>query len=301
MIKAFPKIFAIGTDYIKDIFNSSVEITEKIDGSQFDFGKIDGVLYMRSKGATLYAEGSDKMFRLAVDYVVSIQDKIRDNTTYYCEYLKTPKHNILTYGRVPKNHLILFGVSDKTGSAFRKTYKQLKEFADELEIETVPLIYKGKVKTAEELKKFMELDSCLGNVKLEGIVVKNYKNAFLLGGQPIPLMSGKYVSEAFKETHREKWGSEFTARGKWQTFKNSFCTEARWHKAIQHLRDKNELENSPRDIGKLIAEIRTDISDEEKEEIKTFLWKEFGDEILRGSVKGFPEWYKLQLLNRAFE
>ena len=32
MLTAFPKIFAIGTDYIKDIFEEEVEITEKLDG-----------------------------------------------------------------------------------------------------------------------------------------------------------------------------------------------------------------------------------------------------------------------------
>jgi hypothetical protein len=50
MIKAFPKIFAIGQDYIKDIFDGEVEVTEKIDGSQFVFGKLAGELYFRSKG-----------------------------------------------------------------------------------------------------------------------------------------------------------------------------------------------------------------------------------------------------------
>lgn len=300
MIKSFPKIFAIGTDYIKDIFSSSVEITEKIDGSQFDFGKIDGILYCRSKGQQLLLETPEKMFKEAVDYVISIQDKIKDNTIYFCEYLKVPKHNILKYNRIPKNHLILFGISDKTGTSFKKTYKQLKDLADELEIEIVPLIYKGKVKSEEEIKKFLEKDSILGGVKIEGIVVKNYKNSFLLGGQPIPLMSGKYVSESFKETHREKWGKDFTSKGKWETFKESFCTEARWHKAIQHLKEKGELENSPRDIGKLIAEIKNDITEEEKEDIKNFLWKEFGEEILRSSAKGFPEFYKNQLLKRSF-
>ncbi len=299
MIKAFPKIFAIGTDYIKDIFNSEVEITEKVDGSQFDFGKIDGVLYMRSKGAQLYAENPDKMFSKAVDYIVSIQDKIPDNFIFFCEYLKNPKHNILTYGRVPKNNLILFGVAN-TSEKFNAEWDLLKVYADTFDIEVVPLIYRGEIKVAENIKDLLETESVLGGVKIEGIVVKNYKNAFLLGGQPIPLMAGKYVSEAFKETHREKWGSEFTSRGKWQTFKDSFCTEARWHKAVQHLKEKGALENSPRDIGKLIAEIKTDISDEEKEEIKTFLWKEFGEEILRGASKGFPEWYKNKLLENSF-
>lgn len=50
MISAFPKIFAIGTKYIDSIFDNEVEITEKVDGSQFAFGKIDGEVYCRSKG-----------------------------------------------------------------------------------------------------------------------------------------------------------------------------------------------------------------------------------------------------------
>ena len=49
MIKAFPKIFAIGQDYIKDIFDGEVEVTEKIDGSQFVFGKLAGELYFEVK------------------------------------------------------------------------------------------------------------------------------------------------------------------------------------------------------------------------------------------------------------
>ena len=90
MVTAFPKIFAIGTDYIKDIFQEEVEITEKVDGSQFVFGKIDGDLSMRSKGCIQYEEKHDNMFNLACDYVVSIQDRLPDNTVFYAEYLSKP-------------------------------------------------------------------------------------------------------------------------------------------------------------------------------------------------------------------
>ena len=54
MIPPFPKIFTIGTRYVQNIFDDEVEITEKIDGSQFCFGKINSTVYVRSKGATLY-------------------------------------------------------------------------------------------------------------------------------------------------------------------------------------------------------------------------------------------------------
>jgi hypothetical protein len=299
-LHAFPKIFTIGQDYIKDIFNNEVEITEKIDGSQFVFGLIEGELQCRSKGQTLYIEEPDKMFAKAVDYVVSIRHQLPDNTIFFCEYLQKPHHNVLSYSRVPKNNLILFGVSDNTGTYFKKDWSILNSYADQAGIEMVPLLYKGKIDTIDQITKLLDTDSILGNTKIEGIVAKNYQQPFLLGGQPIPLMMGKYVSEKFKEVHREKWGSEHTHAGAWDTFKRSFCTEARWQKSVQHMKDAGELKNSPQDIGKLILAIKKDIAEEEKEDIKNFLWKEFGDELLRGSTKGAPEWYKEQLLKSSF-
>ena len=110
MIRSFSKIFAIGTDYIKDIFKDEVEITEKLDGSQFVFGRVDNELYLRSKGQQIFPESSDKMFRIATDYILSIEHKIADNMVYYCEYLAKPKHNTLAYERVPKNNLILLKI-----------------------------------------------------------------------------------------------------------------------------------------------------------------------------------------------
>ena len=38
MIPAYPKIFSIGSPYVPNLFKGRVEVTEKIDGSQFTFG-----------------------------------------------------------------------------------------------------------------------------------------------------------------------------------------------------------------------------------------------------------------------
>lgn len=300
MIKAFPKIFAIGQDYIIDLFKDEVEVTEKIDGSQFNFGKVDGILYMRSKGQQIYLEQYQKLFTEAVEYVTSIEKKIPDNTIYYCEYLQKPKHNALTYDRVPKNHLILFGISNP-GDKFISKYEELKKYADEIDIETVPLLYRGKVATVERIIELLGTQSILGGSKIEGVVAKNYSLPFLLGGQPIPVMCGKYVSEEFKEVHKIGWNKEHTGRGRFEIFKLSFRTEARWEKAIQHLRDNGELENSPRDIGKLMKEVNLDITKENKQEIMDFLWKEFGKSILGAACRGLPEYYKNKLLENSFE
>jgi hypothetical protein len=239
------------------------------------------------------------LFKQAVEFIEANQDKLPDNTVFYCEYLQNPGHNTLRYERIPKNHLALFAISDNT-EKFISSYNELKAWADKLDIDVVPLIYKGVIESADKIMEFLGTISYLGASNIEGVVVKNYNKSFLLGGQPIPLMSGKFVSETFKETNREGWAKENTSRGKWETFKLGFRTEARWQKAVQHLKEKSELENSPRDIGKLIAEVKKDIREEEENTIKDFLFKEFGDEILRYSTGGLPEWYKEKLLKENF-
>jgi len=297
MISAYPKIFTIGTDYIMDIFKEPVEITEKVDGSQFVFGKIEYELYIRSKGQQLFPEAPQSMFKDGIDYVVSIQDKLPNNIIFYCEYLQKPKHNVLKYNRTPKNHLIMFGASTPLKSFDR----DFARHADLLDIEVVPVIFQGIINNPEELLSMLNTDSVLGDTTVEGIVVKNYDRPFLLGGQPIPLMAGKFVSEKFKEVHNKEWKQSHTTSGRWDVFKSRFRSEARWQKAVQHLREQGLLQNEPRDIGQLIKEIQADIEAEEIETIKTFLWEEFGKEILRTSIKGFPEWYKEQLLHNSFQ
>jgi hypothetical protein len=143
MIHAFPKIFTLGTIYIKDIFNEDVEITEKIDGSQFVFGLIDGKIYMRSKGKEQYPTCPDKMFKEACAFAWSLESKLPNNMTFFCEYMNKPKHNALAYDRIPKNYLALFGVADKNG--FISKHELLSEIADKLDIDVVPLIYRVKI------------------------------------------------------------------------------------------------------------------------------------------------------------
>jgi hypothetical protein len=302
MIKAFPKIFAIGTDYIKDIFKDEVEITEKVDGSQFCFADHSGTLYMRSKGKQQFAEAYDKMFKEAVSYALELY---RNNTlprdlVFYCEYLKTPKHNCLSYELIPKNHLMLFAISDIYGSKFFD-YSTIVQWANELDIDYAKKFPITQINTINDLIDLLEHESYLGKTKIEGIVVKNYNRPFLLGGQPIPLMAGKFVSESFKEVNRSNFKKEHLTTGRWQLFIDSYRTEARWHKAIQHLAEQDKISFEPKDIGLLIKEIQSDIIEEEKETIKEFLWKEFGSDLIRRSTAGFAEFYKEYLANRSFD
>jgi len=249
-------------------------VTEKVDGSQFVFGKIDGRMHYRSKGKVQDVVNPDKMFACGIEHIERVQDLVPEGKAFYCELLAKPKHNTLTYERVPLNHIALFGISSMGGSQFSGEYRELHMWAHCLEIDLVPKLYSGKINSSEELLKLLETESFLGKAKVEGVVVKNYYKQFLLGGQPMPLMAGKFVSEAFKEVHRATWKQEHTGPGKWEVFVQGYRTEARWAKAVQHLADKGVLANDPRDIGQLIKEVQRDIAEEEKEEIKNFLWQE---------------------------
>lgn len=307
-IVAFPKIFPIGQDYISRLFDGPVEITEKIDGSQFAFclTKDEGLI-MRSKGTLIHdfearAEGGD-LFSPVIRHVLDLyhQDNIPPEMVFYGETLKKPKHNTLTYERTPKNHFALFAASVYGSASFIQTHDLLVGLSKHLDCDTVPLLYYGEIRQAEELKQFLNQPSYLGGTNAEGIVAKNYRQPFLLGGQPISVMAGKYVTEALKEVHHEGGSKKNTGAGKWQTFTEGYRTEARWQKAVQHLAESGQLTNSPKDIGNLIKEVRNDIQEEAKEIIKAFLWREFGGDVLRYATKGLPEWYRQQLLEGAFD
>jgi len=143
---AFPKIFALGKVEIQDIFKTEVEVTEKIDGSQFVFG-IDesGELSFRSKGKEMFLEDHAKMFDKAVEYIQNNLMLIRRTLTpgmyVYAEYLQKPKHNVVVYERVPNNNLIVFGL--RLNGNFIADYGSIKLIADHLGLETVPMLHKG--------------------------------------------------------------------------------------------------------------------------------------------------------------
>lgn len=299
MLTAYTKIFALGQSYISHIFDDEVEITEKIDGSQIVFGLVQGELHIRSKGGYIHdylTRKENDLFYPAIQHIISIKGSLADGYIYYGETLKKPKHNVLAYDSVPKGHIALYGAQDDRG--YFLEYSVLEKEAKELRIDIVPILYKGKA-TPEMILNMMDRVSILGGQKIEGVVVKNYNKPTVIGGHVSPITVGKYVSEAFKEVHSSSWKEEHTGKGKWDLYKQNFRTPARWNKAIQHLTEKGELTSSPKDIGYLIKEVKEDISQEEKENIKDFLWKEFGDEVLRESVKGLPEWYKEKLLKEG--
>ena len=296
MIHSYPSIYQIGHRMIADIFKGEVVIEEKVDGSQFSFGVIDGELMCRSKGKQLILDAPEKMFQKAVDYVRSIAPALPWGWTFRGEYLSTPKHNTLAYSRIPANNIVIFDIN--TDIETYMTYEQKAEVAYNLGFETVPIFFQGMVEDFAQLQEFLQVPSFLGGVKVEGFVVKNYD----LFTQEKKVAMGKYVSEAFKEVHQKDW-KERNPTGKdiETALIEMYRSDARWSKAIQHLKEQGLLEGSAKDIGLLIREVPQDILKECEEDIKERLFKHFWPKISRGVVSGLPEFYKELLAKSAFE
>jgi RNA ligase-like protein len=295
MLHSYPSIFNLGHKAVKTLFDTEVLIEEKVDGSQFSFGKRDGVLFMRSKEATLYEPVTDKLFRAAAEYVISIKDKLQEGWTYRGEVLCRPKHNSLEYERTPQNNVIIFDI-DRGDQDYLTSVEKYVE-AGKLGFEVVPVLYEGKINNYEDLKKFFERVSVLGKANIEGMVIKAYTQF----GQDKKVLMGKWVSEAFKEVHSKEWGaSNPTKSDLISSLVKALKTDARWEKAIQHLRDDGKLEESPRDIGNLLKEIQTDVKKEVGDEIKEKLFAYYWPQIARGVVGGFPEYYKDRLAKSQF-
>lgn len=273
-LPAHPKILQLGK--VHDLLDGTIIVEEKIDGSQFAFGRAadDGRLVFRSKGRELFPENVDKLFANTVAAVQAREDDIMRRMLpgefLYGEALHAPKHNTLAYERVPQGHLVLFGGSDATGAWMHRG--ELEELAGELRFDVTPVLSHltdidpvDTTAIVEHLRGLVDGPSFLGG-KREGIVIKNYGKQIHYNGIMSPIFC-KLVSDGFKEKHNENWkpGRDLLA-----DLLNGYRSEARWQKAVQYLRERK-------------------------------LAQHYRDEVRRIAVRGLPEWYKQSLVSEPVE
>lgn len=293
MLHSYGSIYALGHKAVLNIFDGTeVEVTEKVDGSQISFGIIEGELMIRSKNQAIVGDLGNNMFRKGVEEITMRQEILTPGFIYRGEYLSKPKHNTLCYERVPTGNIVIYDIEKGQGSEDYMNYVDRNKEAVRINFDHVPVFLRGANINFDLVKGQLERDSYLGGVKVEGVVVKNY-NLFT---EDKKIAKAKFVSTEFKEKHVKEWGeSNPGQKDIIQQLIESLRTEARWQKSVQHLRDDGKLEGSPRDIGNLIKEAQADILKEEEDEIKETLYNHFRGQILRGSIRGLPEWYKEEL------
>lgn len=298
VLHSYPNIYALGHRYLEELLADPVVVQEKVDGSQFSFGLVDGALHCRSKWVVIDPQSPPKLFAKAVATVQRIvsEHTLPDGVVFRGEVLDAPKHNTIAYGRAPTGNLVLFDV-DGGGEHYLMPVR-VREWAALLGLEAVPTFYEGRLEGLDQLREMLEKESFLGGAKVEGVVIKNYHRS---GPDKKPLM-GKYVSEEFKERHDAGWRLRNpTGRDVVQGLVDQFRVEARWRKAVQHLRDSGVLTETPKDIGPLLAEVGADLAKEESDRIKEVLFGYYWKDIVRGVSRGLPEWYKGLLAEKAFQ
>jgi hypothetical protein len=293
-IWSYCKVWNLGAPEIEDLLNGPCVLEEKLDGSQFSFGVFDDKLYVRSKNSDLDLENAG-MFQPAVDYLADIFSTIPTGNVYRCEYIAKPKHNALLYGRTPKHCLALYDVEPAENTFVSPSQKDT--FAEMLGIDVVPR-FPVEIVDMSTLDMLLANESFLGGCKIEGVVIKNYNKY----GRDGKILAGKYVSPVFREVNMPA-----RQRGRTQSddmldqLVAAYKTEARWAKAVQHLRERGELTNSPADIPELMRELHMDIDDEGTSDIAARLVKWAMPKIKKGVVNGFADWYKQKLAELQFD
>ena len=291
MMHGYTHILALTHKQLEGFWNGQpVLVQEKVDGSQVSFGRDEnGSLTVRSRNAQVAPESAG-MFDRAVDTVVGLP--LHLGWTYRGEYLRSPKHNTLSYARVPKGHIILFDVD--RGNQDYLSQNELREEAERLGLEVVPTVdHCTGMPTPELMARLLDRESILGGCQIEGIVFKNYS----LFGEDGKVLMGKVVREDFKEVHRADWKERNPGQNDFvDELAARYATEARWQKAVQHLAEAGELQNAPQDIPALLKEVIRDVQEECRAEIAEALFRYFWQKtISRAITRGLPEWYKGQL------
>lgn len=301
---SYPSLYTLGHRLIANLFDEPIGVEEKVDGSQFSFGRFVGAdgseeIRIRSKGATMLIDAPERMFSAAAETVKEIAPLLMPNWTYRGEYLQKPKHNALAYDRIPNKHIILFDVCTAEETYLNHRAKSLE--AHRIGLECVPLIATVQGDCLDRLRSIIDNTvSVLGGQKIEGVVCKQIDVTRF--GPDKKALIGKFVSEAFKEVHAKEWkNSNPTAGDVLQLLGAEYGTATRWHKAIQHLREAGQITDTPKDIGPIMKEIPGDIRKECEDEIKAKLFAWAWPHISRMTTRGFPEFYKEQLLKLQFD
>ena len=309
----YSSIFNLGHRAIADLLKYPVNVEEKCDGSQISFGLFETTdegdealpnlsppfeLKIRSKGAVMHPDAPEKMFNKAAETVKQLQAQLHPGWTYRGEFLAKPKHNALVYDRVPKGNIIIFDIN--SGEEEFLSYEEKQKEAERLGLEVVPLLFTGVIDDINSFRKFLDTTSILGGQKIEGVVVKPV--GYDLFGKDHKCLMGKFVSEAYKEVHSKSWRADNPSnRDILEILGAMYGTQARWNKAIQHLREAGQIEDDVRDIGKLMREIPKDIKRDSEDEIKEKLFAYAWPHVRRMVTRGVPEYYKDLLLKRQFE
>lgn len=145
--------------FIDLISNEEIIIYEDVQGSKIWINYVNGNWILRPKSINqnpinLIDMAMQKYYKYAWAYLLSLPDEVTDllrPNMYFCfEYFPDNQPAHIKYERIPKNHLILTCIC-KYGKTYSYDVNELKTYAELFGVETLPMIYKGKL-TDKQLK-----------------------------------------------------------------------------------------------------------------------------------------------------
>jgi hypothetical protein len=302
-IPSYGKIWSFGHNVASlAVVGRRCIIEEKVDGSQLScMVDFDGKLLVRSKGADIHLGAVPNLFEPSVKHLVEQHERghLPKGHVFRFEALCKPKHNTLTYGRAPKGNSVLLDVDLSPGGQRYACPNEREAWAEILGVDCVPVLADVVLSDYREVRTHLDRTSFLGGALVEGVVCKPVEpDYYQADGKRI---IAKYVSEAFKETHRKTWEPDRVQKvDLLERIVECVSTPVRWEKAIQHMAEDGELQSSPADIGGIMKRVMQDVEVESVDEIKELLWQAYKKEVVRLSAKGVPDWYKERLLKSAF-
>lgn len=279
-------------------FDLPLCVEEKVDGSQFSFAKINGHLYVRSKGREFDVNDPDGLFKGACETVKNISHLLREKWIYRGEVIQKPRHNVITYDRVPNGNIILFDVHIPENRE-KLSSQEKREEACRLGLECVQTLgYFEKGELSDEIvEELLQSKSQLGDVQIEGIVIKQVEKDFsriLFDPASKKELMCKIVSDEFKEVAQRKKTTKHKIERSGEIISDiaeKYGTDPRFRKAFQHLKEDGKLTGERSDIGLLCKEIVRDIWDECHQEIAEDLVNFYKKSINKKILADVPSWW----------
>jgi hypothetical protein len=140
-------------EFIKLITDEDILVYEDVQASKIWVNYVNGNWLIRPKSVNqnplnMIDLAVQKYYKYAYAYLLSLPDQVTDllrPNMYFCfEYFPDEQPANIKYTRVPNNFLILTCIC-KYKKNYIYNYDELKIYSDLLNVETLPLIYKGRL------------------------------------------------------------------------------------------------------------------------------------------------------------
>lgn len=269
-------------------------LEEKIDGSQLSMRlsrDIDHELVFTCRNKKVNP-GSEP-FRKACEMLLTLKNRLYENFVYHGEAVCKPRHNVIQYKRVPRFYFVCYDIYNATEKRYLSPEEKIEE-CNRIGLEHAPILYYNDDRqqcpyswAAIHIESIEQgrIQSLLGGMP-EGVVLKHHH--FYNKKGKYSAVKLKMVSEEFQERHRHKQPKQAISCDDFVAeLGKSFATPARFHKAVQHLRESGTTEIIQRQVER---ELDSDFSKEYEEEMKVYLWQELGPLLKQHARTGLKLW-----------